>query len=275
MNYSTQELLRAKAALELQRKLAYASTADVHKVISHGTITNLEVSNSDLYRGIQIEGESVAVLKGKTRSSNPLVFQDNKVVTNELRRQVLFSDIFFVEGIPFLLSVMSPCDYVLTNQLSSRSADALVGTLHSQLNFAKQNNFEISHIFFDGEGAVKTAKLKLEEKHPGLVVEQSTSKVPVAERKIQTLKGRVRSVIMGLPFLLCHALLALCVLWCTSRLNMVPSIARPDQICAFEAIYGRKLDMQRDLKYKFGDYVEVPSTLRGLTLQSSYSHLVT
>ena len=52
--------------------------------------------------------------------------------------------------------------------------------------------------------------------------------------------------------------MALCVLWCTSRLNMVPSTARQDNVCAFEAVHGRKLDMNRDLKYSFGDYVEVP-----------------
>ena len=114
----------------------------------------------------------------------------------------------------------------------------------------------MSTIHFDREGAIAPCIQPIEAM--GITLHSSTSKVPIAERKIQTLKGRVRSILMSLPYSLCRTLLVMCVLFCASRLNMVSSSSRPNRICSFESLTGRKLDMQRDLKYGFGDYVEVP-----------------
>jgi hypothetical protein len=174
----------------------------------------------------------------------------------EKKIQHLHSDIFFVHGSPFLLSVVTPLDHVLVESLKGRSAAILEGALTKQITAVNNEGFQITDIHFDSEGAI--AKVSASIAKLGVVIHPSTSKVPIAERKIQTLKGRVRSVIMGLPFILCRTLLVMCVLFCASRLNMVPSTARANKICSMEALTGRKLDMNRDLKYGFGDYVEVP-----------------
>jgi hypothetical protein len=90
----------------------------------------------------------------------------------------------------------------------------------------------------------------------GVTVHASPNKVPKAERKIQTIKTRVRSVVMDLPFPLSHFMMVLCVLWCVSRLNLIPTGVNGTKLSSTELLRGRKTDALRDLRYKFGDLVE-------------------
>ena len=257
MQYTKQQVLRAKEAIALQEKLGFASDRDVHEAISHGSVTNLPVTNTDFHNARKIYGPSVAILKGKSRHRPPEVYHDNKVAVKESEPQHLESDLFFVRKIPFLLSVLLPLEFVMVNELRSRSSTCLLETFQKQISAVNREKFVVTQINIDAEGAMARIKQTLED---GLKIKvfPSPSKVPKAERKIQTVKGRVRSVIMSLPFILCKILLVLCVLWCVSRLNMVPSKARPNKVSAHEAMTGRKLDYHRDLKYKFGDLVEIP-----------------
>ena len=255
-NHTKQEVQSAYEATEFQRKLAYASDADVHKAISCGTVTNLSVTNTDLKLARDIYGKPVSIIKGKTRWSPPPVYRDNLVPVLERKRQEFHSDLFFVSGLPFLLSVALPMDHVLVNSLPSRSATVLFQNIKEQVSTLTVRGFTVTDIYFDAEGAIAKCQQPLREM--GLIVHASTGKVPHAERKVQTLKGRIRSVTMSLQYALCRALLVLCVLFCASRLNMVASSARPNNICTMESITGRKVDMNRDLRYGFGDYVEVP-----------------
>ena len=255
--YDKQQVNRAKEALELQGKLGYASDRDVHEVISHGAAINLPVTNSDFHTARKIYGPSVAILKGKTRHRPPEVYHDNKVVVQEDVNQELHSDLFFVNKIPFLMSVVVPLDYVMVNELRGRSSAILIQMFTKHVTAVNLEKFVVTKIIIDGEGAIAKIKDEL-ERSLQLKVHPSPSKVPKTERKIETLKGRVRSVVMSLPFVLCKILVVMCVLWCVSRLNMVPSKARPNKVSAHEALTGRKLDYKRDLKYKFGDLVEIP-----------------
>ena len=256
--YNNQEVKRAEEALGLQVKLAYPSDGDMYSILSNGTITNVSVTAQDFSRGRAVHGPSIAMSKGKAKHQNPNVYGDNLVPSSERKMQQLHTDPFFIAGIPYALSVVVPLDHVLCNVVQGRSADDLYNVMVEHIRACSTNGFNITFIRIDGEGAMVPVKPMLEDKYNGLKVHPSPSKVPLAERKIQTVKGRVRSVIQSLPFSLCRILLILCVVWCVSRLNMVPSKARADKLCSTEALMGRKLDLQRDLRYAFLDYVEVP-----------------
>ena len=55
---------------------------------------------------------------------------------------------------------------------------------------------------------------------------------------------------------------------------MVPSIARADKVCAYEALTGRKIDMHKDLKFSFLDYVEAPRVQTGTSNSATVSRTI-
>ena len=63
--------------------------------------------------------------------------------------------------------------------------------------------------------------------------------VRIVERGIRTIKERVRGIVNTLPFKLCSMLLLLLVLFCVSRINMVPSKADAIVISPWERFHKR------------------------------------
>jgi len=80
--------------------------------------------------------------------------------------------------------------------------------------------------------------------------------VPVAERYIQTIKGRVRSFEHSLPYVMTRTILIFCVLFCASAMNLVIPTDRMLQVSPQEQFTGRRLNIATDLRFGFGDYVQ-------------------
>ena len=86
--------------------------------------------------------------------------------------------------------------------------------------------------------------------------------VSPVERLNQEFKKRVRSHEHGLPFVMCKVVLIYCILFCMRCINLKPSSTSIDRISPMEQFSGLKLDVSRDLRVGFGDYLEatVPNT---------------
>ena len=84
--------------------------------------------------------------------------------------------------------------------------------------------------------------------------------VPVVERKIRQIKERVRAVVNTLPYTVPESLMRYLVLFCVSRINMLPSSTRVDRTSPRELFTGRKVDYKRDLRVGFGEYVQAFNT---------------
>ena len=167
----------------------------------------------------------------------------------------------------------------MCNEIRGRTADDIVDAITPQVRACTTEGFQISVINFDGESCLAPAAPIIFDTLKVPIV-PSPSKEPIVERKIQTIKGRIRSVIFSLPFALCRTLLVMCVLWCISRLNMVPSSVRADNVSSFQALTGRRINYRKDLYYSFLDYTEQPvritsnsttisRTVTGLAVQST------
>jgi hypothetical protein len=78
--------------------------------------------------------------------------------------------------------------------------------------------------------------------------------VPAIEYEI---KQRKRAHLNSLPFALALKFLMWLVVFCMSRINLVPSDVTGDRISPRENFTGRKIDFQRDLRVGFGDYVQI------------------
>ena len=77
--------------------------------------------------------------------------------------------------------------------------------------------------------------------------------VAVVERKIRVIIERVRAIINTVPFSLSKLLES----WLLNRLNLVPTSNSVAYVSPREKLYGRKINVDKELKHGFGDYVQV------------------
>ncbi len=82
-----------------------------------------------------VVGDYVAVLKG--------VIDQNKTVT-------LAADVFFVDGIAFLLTIMRNIKFIMANRVATCTAKSLSNHLESVLQVYIQASFSIHTIIVDG-----------------------------------------------------------------------------------------------------------------------------
>ncbi len=80
--------------------------------------------------------------------------------------------------------------------------------------------------------------------------------MPIVERKIRTIKERVRAYLQSIPYTLIFSLLRYLVEFCVTMINLLPDDQREDPTCPHEAFTGLKIDYNRQLRISFGDYAE-------------------
>ena len=268
-HYTKREVQQAQHARELMSRLGHASSQATIALLNAG-VQNCHVTPADVKNADAIFGMSIPSLKGKTmkRASAPATPTVAPRVTQV--QQILTLDILFIKRIPFLLGVLIPLGLTLCATLKDRATVSVAAALRQFIATVSSRNFDIVQLRIDGEGAL--GPIVNELSHLGIVVDIAGpgQHVPVVERRIQTVKQRVRAYENSLPFVMTRILLLHCVLFTVSRLNMVPGRMSGSSLCPLEILTGRKLDTARDLRIGFGDYVQatVADTTNSLTART-------
>ena len=111
----------------------------------------------------------------------------------------------------------------------------------------------------DGEGAINTDWFHNKVSLRGIILDVTGAgeAVAVVERKIRHIKERVRSVINTLPFNLSEKLEVWLIKYAVSRIVSAPTRSSIDHISPREKLSGRKIDVDKEIKHGFGDYVQV------------------
>jgi hypothetical protein len=237
--------------------LAFPSNAKLMKLIQQGRIINCSVTAHDVERATLIYGPSHAELKGKQKQLKPLRVRVEPVPRLIQSRQVLHVDIMFIENDPYLVSVSTPLGQLMVSDLNSRTKAALKDGLFKHVSKYKARSFSIASLLTDREGGIMALNDEIEGW--GIVINPAAAgeHVPVIENKIRQLKERVRAVLWSLPYALPYSLLKYAVFYCVVRMNWMPSGVRVDSTSPSEWFYGRKLDMESDLRIGFGQYAQV------------------
>jgi hypothetical protein len=76
--YSARQIKQADLAREYQRKLGYASSGQLIKMIGQGKLNNGKISAQDVVRALDIYGPDLGSLKGKTTSQRPQSEEEQK-----------------------------------------------------------------------------------------------------------------------------------------------------------------------------------------------------
>ena len=103
----------AKAAINLYTKLLYPSKAGL---IKNNQIKSCEVLVRNIDIAQEIRGKGISALKGETVRGKPNVVASDRInipkeIANLKNTVFLIADIFFVNGIPFFVSLSRKTDF--------------------------------------------------------------------------------------------------------------------------------------------------------------------
>lgn len=178
--------------------------------------------------------------------------------------QVLSVDVMFFEGVPSLVGLATPLDLTMAVTLLAfdsvqgpRSAVVVKKGIEGFVATLASRNFVTRLIMSDGEGAI--GKIKGDLNMLGMEVDISGAGGHVAriERKIQTVKERIRAYISHeLPFTLTSLGVAMLVLFCVSRLNYQVSGVGGYTESPRVLFSGRQTNRKTDFRAGFGEYAQ-------------------
>ena len=253
LKYTKREVKRADEAMKLRRRLSFPADETITKL---QTIINIPTTRKDLVRSVDIYGKDRNSIRGKgTKRKTKTIYMESIYKPSEVE-QHLNIDIFFIEGEGYLISVLTPLDYIMITRIKNRTSEALRAAVYHHLATAESEDYEVTHILCDGEkgfaaffNELRTAGYLINPAGPG-------QHVPIVERKIRLVKERVRAYLQSIPYQLMFSLLRYLVEYVTLMLNFEPNSKREDTTSPFELFRGLKIDYKKQLRISFGDYAE-------------------
>jgi hypothetical protein len=258
--YSKREVKSAELAREIGRKMGFSATSQLIKMINHGKFLNNRVVAQDVVRAVDIWGRDLGSLKGKTPShqSEPPTELDI-LIKSQREDQIMHTDIMFVNNIPYFLSVFTPLEYVMADRIMKKDEWSLWRVINAHINHIKRYGFKVPLLRIDGESALSSDWFtsKLNEKGTTIDATGAGECVAVAERKIQDIKKKFRAVVNTVPYSLGEVHQHWLVKFSIGKINLVPTRNNVDYISPREKLLSRKIDVNKDLKHGFGDYVQV------------------
>ncbi len=198
--FMKREMLRAQAR-RAQAMLGNPSKRDFQGMVSGNIIPNCPITWSNISSKGKIFGPDLASMRGKTvRWMLAPVVADYVAVPWQLveanKAVTLVADVFFMNGMAFLVTVLRRIKFVMAEQVLVRTATSLSKHLSWVLLVYRRVGFRVRHILMNREF----------EKIKGLMptVECNTTAakehMSEAERTIRTIKERNRGIVMTLPF---------------------------------------------------------------------------
>ena len=173
----------------------------------------------------------------------------------------MWADIFFVNKVPFMITLSRGIDFTAINHLPGRKASQVFKEFLRVYKFYLRRGFQITTVRADSEFA--PLQELCDEKLPNgpqWSLATAGAHVPEIERRIRLTKERSRCIRHSLEFARCPKLLMIhIVLYVGRMLTYFPRKAGVSQVYSPRMIMqGRHLDAKKDLALDIGCYCEVP-----------------
>ena len=262
LKYCTKrDLVQIKRVQDLSRKLGHPTTSGLLSTLKGG-VDNSEVSTHDVQLEAAVHGQSAAAKVGCTKQKTPKKSSGVALPRLTQEPQIMHCDLFFIKEMAFLLAIIAPAAYIMVIHCRNKTVDLISRGIKYFIAKCKSRNFDVVNIVADGEKAIGAMKTDLERTGIEVDIRGAGQHAEVAERTIETVKQRVRTYENVLPFVMSSIVLIFCVLFCTSRINLQPSTTCTAGISPNELFTGMRLNVHRDLRCGFGDYVHatLPTT---------------
>ena len=178
----------------------------------------------------------------------------------KLHKEVfLTADIFFVNKIPFFLSLSRNICFTAVHHLADRTVPKIFSAFKEIYQYYLHRGFRITTVHADGEFA--PLKILIESMPGGPMVNLASSNehVPEIERRIRVVKERCRATRHTLPFQRMPKLLTIhIVLHAVKLLNFFPTKGGiSDTLSPKTIMSGETLDYKKHLRLPIGQYCQV------------------
>jgi hypothetical protein len=177
------------------------SKGDFKSMVRGNMINKCPVTTNAITNAWAIFGPNLASLQGKTvrRTPAPVVADYVSVPRDIVDRNKIVPlavDIFFMDGIAFLLTVLRQIKFITAEHFATRTAKSLTRHLEQVVQVYARAGFNVRTILMDGKFE------KVKDELPSLVCNTTAAKehVSKAERSIRTIKEQNRGIICTLPF---------------------------------------------------------------------------
>jgi hypothetical protein len=262
--FMKREIKGAEAARALYATLSYPSWKDYKWVIQSNQIKNCPVTVEDVDVAHTIWGKNIAALKGKTTRSKPdPVARDFVKVPAELlnmhRDVFLTVDIFFVNKIPFFLTLSRRICFTAVNHLADRTVAQIFKAFKEMYQYYLQRGFRITTVHADGEFEPLKNLIESMPSGPMVNLASSNEHVPEIEHRIRVVKERCRATRHSLPFERIPKLLTIHIVFHAVRLlNYFPTKGGvSDTLSPKTILSGETLDFKKHLHLQIRQYCQV------------------
>jgi hypothetical protein len=264
LGFTKRQIKGAEVAKTLYTALGRPSMKDFKWIIRSHQIKDSPVTVQDVETAISIWGKNISALKGKTtRKKSIPVSRDYVKVPKELlklhQEVFLTADIFFVNKIPFFLTLSRKICFTAVNHLANRTVPHIFKAFKEIYQYYLQRGFHITVLHVDGEFAPLKALIESMPGGPMVNLASANEHVPEIERRIRVVKERCRASRHDLPFQRIPKLLLIhIVLNSVKMLNFFPTKGGvSDNISPKTIMSGEVLDYRKHLCLQIGQYCQV------------------
>jgi len=262
--FTKRQIARAETARALYATLCHPSLKDFKWVIRSNQIKDCPVTVQDVDVATKIWGKNIAALKGKTTRSKPApVAKDFVKVPTELyklhKEVFLTADIFFVNKIPFFLTLSRKICFTGVTHLANRTVPEIFKAFKEIYQYYLQRGFRITTVHADGEFEPLATLIASLPGGPTVNLASAHEHVPEIERRIRVVKERCRASRHTLPFKRIPQLLTIyIVLNVVKLLNFFPTTGGiSDTLSPKTIMSGETLDYKKHLTLHVGQYCQV------------------
>ena len=204
-HFSKRQVISAEKARSLLAGMAFPSSQDYDWILRSNQVQECPVTVEDAKIANKIWGPDVPSLKGKTtRKTPPAVRSDIVEIPVEIRqlhRNVTMSiDIFFVNKIPFFITLSRKICFTTVTHLTNRKTATIFSAFKSIFMYYLQKGFQIVTVTADNEFAPLAELMYELPGAPALNLTSANEHEPYIERRIRVVKERTRAVRHSLPF---------------------------------------------------------------------------
>jgi hypothetical protein len=275
--YSKRELERAKRARNLLECLNYPSAETLINALRHGNLDNPMVSAQDVRVAEDVYGPPVPSLKGK--STKPVTSSTEPMSRERVSgTSTLSIDIMTITGMMWLVGVVDEIGLTYATYLSNKSSANIRDVVVDMLESCQKHGWEVT-LRCDNERSFLKAidLLSTRAQYIRSEVVSPGSHVPIVERKIRTIKERVRAVLSALPY----EVPTFFKKWIVNSVVITTNMLTDNSIFSKtgdnrsprERFTGKRVDVQRHLRLPVGQFVHTydvnnpnPSSMRPRSL---------
>jgi hypothetical protein len=192
--YTVSDYLRAVKARTTQKRIGRPSTQRYIELANGDRILNCDVTGQDIVIAEDIFGPEVGSLQGKTvRTASEMVRYGGLVpipatIMDHYRKIILCVDVMKVNKMPFLVSISRAIKFGTVAWLKNAKAPTIMKHIKDIHNVYVKRGFILEIVEVDGQ--FEPLRGELAEMKITLNKCSREEHVPVAERRIRTLKER-------------------------------------------------------------------------------------